>query len=194
MLNENFDKIHAAFTDSTKRAVWMGMFLNHIKAKGKEDGSIPHGQFVEWLKKTVPSFSKTQVNVYMRLAVSVCEKGKFEIADFESFATNGELPPKISKMIEGQSQQELFLQFKNVDTDGNPLKPGCSPGKRGPAKDSDDDEETDFIDEVRSNIVDIADENDDALAKYPALKRDKLELAVRDLLQRILEIKRKAQS
>ena len=45
---------------------------------------------------------------------------------------------------------------------------------------------------VRADIVSLCDETDDSLAKYPAPKRDKLEIAVRALLSRILEIKRKA--
>ena len=124
LLNENFGKIDAAFTDATKRAVWMGMFLNHVKARGKGDGSIPHGTFGPWLKKNVPDLGHSQINVYMSLAVGVCEKGEFQITDFGNFADIGHLPPKIEKLIEGQTQSQLFLSFKQAeaDEDGN-LKP-----------------------------------------------------------------------
>jgi hypothetical protein len=131
MLNENFGKIHAAFTDATKRAVWLGLFLNDIKARGKDDGSIPHGQFMDWCKNNIPDLSYTQLGVYMKLALEVCEKGHFQINGFREFAgLPGHLPPKIEKMIEGKTQQQLFLQFKNVDDKGEPMKPGNAPGKR----------------------------------------------------------------
>lgn len=130
LLTDNFTQIHAAFTDATKRAVWMGLFLNDIKARGKADGSIPHGQFGGWLERNVPDLSVSQVYTYMKLAAGVCDKGHFEIADFREFAqVPGQLPPKIEKMIEGKTQQQLFFEFKNVDEHGNPRKPGCSPGK-----------------------------------------------------------------
>ena len=134
LLAENFGKIHTAFQDATKRAVWLGMFLNHIKEKGKADESIPHGQFGPWLEKNVPEISRDTVATYMNLAKSVCEKGKFEISEFPKFAQLGHLPPKIEKMIEGQTQQQLFLEFKNVDGDGNPRKPGQQKGSKGLTK------------------------------------------------------------
>jgi hypothetical protein len=131
MLNENFGKIHAAFTDATKRAVWMGMFLNYIKQRGKEDGSILHGEFGPWLEKTVPEVPWRTANTYMNLANGICEKGHFEIRQFSEFAgLPGHLPPKIEKAVEGKTQQQLFLQFKNVDEKGEPMKPGNAPGKR----------------------------------------------------------------
>lgn len=130
LLTENFGAIHAAFTDATKRAVWMGMFLNHIKAKGKEDGSIPHGEFMPWLEKNVPDVPGRTARTYMKLADGVCEKNQIQIGQFSQFAgLPGHLPPKIEKAIEGQTQQQLFLSFKNVDENGDPLKAGCAPGK-----------------------------------------------------------------
>ena len=137
LLADNFAAIHVAFLDSTKKAVWLGIFLNQIKQRGKEDGSIPHGEFLPWLKKNLPEFSERQVRNYMNLATNICEKGKFQITEFPEFAQNGnncrfsvtELPEAIVKMIEGKTQQQLFLEFKNVDADGNPLKAGCKPGK-----------------------------------------------------------------
>jgi len=111
LLKDNFGKIHSAFTDATKRAVWMGMFLNHIKARGKADESIPHGEFGPWLEKNVPEISRTQINVYMDLAKGVCEKGKFEINGFRDFAQLGQLPPAIEKIVEGKTQEQLKFSF-----------------------------------------------------------------------------------
>lgn len=132
MLLENFQRVHAMFTESTKRAVWMGMFLNHIKQRGKEDKSIPHGQFGPWLEATVPQLNRDTVATYMRLATGVCEKGKFEISEFPKFASNGKLPPQLEQLVEGKTQQQLFLEFKQADPD-EPENPNA---KRGQLKGS----------------------------------------------------------
>lgn len=132
LLNENFNAIHAAFLDATKKAVWMGMFLNHIKDKGKADGSIPHGQFGPWLEKHVPQVSWNLCNTYMRLATGVCEKAHFQIVDFPQFAQIGHLPPEVEKVTEGKTQQQLFFEFKNVDADGNKRGRGRLPGESTP--------------------------------------------------------------
>jgi hypothetical protein len=129
LLKANFEKIHSNFLNSTKKAVWLGIYLNYIKQRGKEDGSIPHGAFGPTLKKNIPEIVWHEANVYMRLARDVCEKGKFQIGDFHQFAHCGDLPDSLLKIIEGKTQSQLFLEFKNVDADGNPLKPGCAPGK-----------------------------------------------------------------
>lgn len=131
MLNANFTQIHTAFTDATTRAVWMGMFLNFIKQKGKEDGSIPHGQFLPWLEKNVPDVPSRTIRTYMQLADGVCEKNEFQIGQFSQFAElPGQLPAPIAKAIEGKTQQQLFFEFKHVDDTGAPRKAGCAPGQR----------------------------------------------------------------
>ena len=168
LLNENFGKIHAAFTDATKRAVWLGMFLNHIKAKGKEDGTIPHGEFGTWMKKNAPDVSWNQANRYMALATNVCE-GKFEIVQFAQFAKTGELPPPIEKVVEGKTQQQLFLQFKNVDSEGNARKAGRLPGDGGNSK------------EVRDKAITLKDTERLAILKVNAEQTAEWLLAVSDL-------------
>jgi hypothetical protein len=70
----------------------------------------------------------------MNLAVGVCEKNQFQIGQFSQFAETGVLPPKIQKMIEGHTQQELFMDYKNLDEDGNPRKRGQLPGAKGLTK------------------------------------------------------------
>lgn len=133
LLNDNFNKTHAAFLDSTKRAIWMGMFLSNIKHRGKEDGSIPHGQFMPWLEKNVPEISRTTITTYLRLSDGVCKKGKFQIDDFRHFADLGHLPPQLEKMIEGKTQQQLFLEFKQTEDGVNP-KRGQLKGSKGLTK------------------------------------------------------------
>ena len=193
LLNENFGKIHAAFQDATKRAVWMGMFLNHIKAKGKEDGSIPHGKFLQWIETNVPGVPFRTAQTYMNLAVGVCEKGNFEIRQFSVFADlPGHLPPKIERAIDGQTQQQLFLSFKNVDADGNPLKPGCAPGKRGLS----DDEKAALADpllEIENDLVSITDENDTTFADVMSARLAKFSQALKachDRAEAILKSRR----
>lgn len=115
LLQQNFEQIHSNFLDSTKKAVWLGMFLNHIKEKGKADGSIPHGQFGPWLEVNLPTISRQTVKVYMRLATNVCEKGKFQIDDFRHFAELGKLPPTVLQIIEGKTQHQLLLEFRNPE-------------------------------------------------------------------------------
>lgn len=137
MLLENFQRVHDLFTDATKRAIWMGMFINHIKQRGKEDKSIPHGQFGPWLEANVPQLNRDTVATYMRLATGVCEKGKFQISDFPNFARNGKLPPKIEELVEGKTQQQLFLEFKQADPEDleNPkAKRGQLKGSKGLTK------------------------------------------------------------
>lgn len=136
MLLENFERVHSLFTDATKRAVWMGMFLNHIKARGKEDKSIPHGQFRPWLAANLPNISNETVATYMRLATGVCETGKFQISDFLTFAKTGKLPDQIAQLVEGKTQQQLFMEFKQPDPE-DPEKPrgkGQLKGSKGLTK------------------------------------------------------------
>jgi hypothetical protein len=116
LLKQNFSSIHSSFLNSTKKAVWLGLFLNEIKRRGKKDKSIPHGGFGPWIKQNLPDIHWDTVCTYMRLGREVCEKGKFQISDFPEFA-NGELPPQALKLIEGKTQNQLFLEFKQVDED-----------------------------------------------------------------------------
>ena len=136
MLRKNFDGIHAAFVDGTKKAVALGLFLNAIKQRGKEEGSIPHGEFGPWCQKNVPEITFRHLQRYMALATGVLEFGKLELGDLAIFADGGQkrhlslltqdgqkghlsllsasglpLPPEVEKLIDGKTQKELFLQF-----------------------------------------------------------------------------------
>lgn len=189
---DNFAQDHANFLNATKRAVWWGMFFNHIKFRGDKktgDGSIPHGEFGPWLKKNVPEIPWRTANTYMSLATGACEKGHFEIRQFSEFAGLGELPPKISKMIDGHTQQELFLQFKNVDADGEPLRPGCKPGKRGPVVHTDPDagpvEVPDLVFDFKLAARELSDEKNLALLDTPSADLLPLKLALTVIVQKI---------
>ena len=189
---DNFAKDHANFLNATKRAVWWGMFFNHIKFRGDKktgDGSIPHGEFGPWLKKNVPEIPWRTANTYMSLATGACEKGHFEIRQFSEFAGLGELPPKISKMIDGHTQQELFLQFKNVDADGEPLRPGCKPGKRGKGQieiaDPDAAAVADGMNLFWLTAQNLADAKDLTINDTPSDRLTSLKYALKEVLDKI---------
>lgn len=130
-LRQNVDAIHAAFLDATGRAVSLGLFLNNIKQRGKEDGSIPHGQFGPWCAKHVLSVKYRQLHQYMDLAEGLIKFGKFQICDYRTFALGGELPQEIKLLIANKTQKQLLLEFKQADADGNPRGPGRLPGEGG---------------------------------------------------------------
>lgn len=130
ILKENFTSIHESFLDSTKKAVWLGMFLNFVKQRGKEDKSIPHGEFLPWLEKNYPDAPARTCNTYMALASGVCEKGKFEIRQFSGFAHCGDLPKSVEAIVEGKTQSQLFLEFKQT-RDGEKPSRGRLPGEGG---------------------------------------------------------------
>ena len=117
LLKQNFGAIHQSFLDGTKKAVWLGLFLIFIKERGKEDKSIPHGAFGPWLKANVPDLHWDTCCTYMRLARDVAEKGKFQISEFRNFAGEQRLPPSLLKLVEGKTQQQLFLEFRQLKTD-----------------------------------------------------------------------------
>ncbi len=123
MLTQNFEQIHRTFLDSTKRAVWLGLFLNHVKARGKEDGSIPHGEFGPWLQKNVPELNRDTCTTYMQLATNVAEKGNFQITEFPKFAQGGHLPPALENIVEGKTQAQLCFEFKREKAKLQPRTP-----------------------------------------------------------------------
>lgn len=121
IIEKNFEAIHTGFISATKQAVWFGIFLLEVKRRGKEDKSIPHGEFGPWLKRNAGHLSWETVCSYMRLARDVCEKGRIQISEFSEICQGGKLPEAVLKIIEGKTQQQLFLEFKQAksDADGN---------------------------------------------------------------------------
>jgi hypothetical protein len=169
LLADNFAKIHSQFLDSTKKAVWLGIFLNQIKLRGKEDGSIPHGEFGPWFEKNMPDVSYRQAQTFMLLARGVCEKGNFQIRDFRAFAASGELPPQLLKLVEGKTQGQLLLDFKQTEegADGElHVKKGRLKGQGGATKEQR--EKAKFADEAElvQALRERADEFSDWLMEY----------------------------
>jgi hypothetical protein len=131
LLLKNFDAVHAALLDATHRAVWLGLLLNQVKARGKADGSIPHGQFKPWVQKHLPQLSYARLAVYMYIGKKVGEKAKLELPKIskQDFCPPGELPPKVLEIIKGKGQNELFLEFKQAEIRDDAIAP-----KRGRRK------------------------------------------------------------
>lgn len=117
-IRDNFTSITTALLDATRRAVWLGLFLNHIKARGKEDGSIPHGLFRKWLEKNLPDLSRSSIAVYMAIGRNVMEKAELPFSKVQKldFSHPGELPGRVEKIIAGKDQRDLqpFLEYKQA--------------------------------------------------------------------------------
>lgn len=182
LLKKHFAEIHSQFLDSTKKAVWLGIFLNEIKERGKQDGSIPHGEFGPFLKKHFPEVTWRQITTYMQIGRNVCEKGKFQIGNYFQFAANGDLPPEIEKMIEGKSQKDLqlCLDLKQVDDEGKPQR-GQKKGSAGLTKkmrlDAKFKSEAARMEALALNVPQVSlwlKKNCNALG-FPQLPKDKLE-------------------
>ena len=130
-LSQNVDAIHAAFMVATERAVSLGLFLNNVRQRGKEDHSIPHGEFGPWCTKHVLTVKYSQLHQYMALADGLIKFGKLQISDYRTFALGGKLPKEIELLIANKTQKQLLLEFKQADADGNPRGPGRLPGEGG---------------------------------------------------------------
>lgn len=143
LLQKNFNAIHTAFLDATKRAVWLGLFLNYIKARGKEDRSIPHGQFGPWLKANVPDLSRDTITTYMTIGAHVTMRSKLNLPKYGKsvICLQGELPASVLPLIEGKTQSQLFLEYKQARVEdfiatpkrGNLSGKGCTRDHRANA-------------------------------------------------------------
>jgi hypothetical protein len=155
LLDTHFAAIHAAFLDSTNRAVWLGLFLNQVKLRGKYDGSIPHGEFGPWLRRTCPGIAWSTACTYMTLARNVAERAELKISDFVKFADGANLSflqvlegqslptrladfrERVKKLIAGKTQQQLLLSFRQADATDDATwraRVGRRPGGSHPAE------------------------------------------------------------
>lgn len=134
VLQQNFSAVHSALVDATKRAAWLGLFLNYIKARGKQDGSIPHGTFRKWLNKNLPDLGYTQVAVYMTIGRGIAERLEFNQANIRKadIYLRGELPKKVVSFIADKTQNQLYLEFKQSKIQDDQVVPA-----RGRIKGSD---------------------------------------------------------
>jgi hypothetical protein len=131
LIKAQADAIHTAFLNATRRAAWLGLFLNHVKVRGKADGSIPHGQFGPWLDKHLPELSRRTAGFYMSIGANLAEKAKVQIGENRQFAAmvKGEIPESVEALIDGKTQNALFLEAKQAELKDDFLSP-----KRGRLK------------------------------------------------------------
>ncbi len=143
LLRQNFSHIHCALLDAAKRAAWLGLFLNYIKERGKEDHSISHGQFGPWLKNNLPDLNRDTVAFYMAIGRNIAKKTKLQFSKFgkSEICQRGELPDNVLLLVEGKTQNQLFLEFKQakVQDDCLVVAPGRAKGCRGTSKTQRDD-------------------------------------------------------
>ncbi|MDE2098208.1 MAG: hypothetical protein KGL39_13215 [Patescibacteria group bacterium] len=186
LLKQNFGAIHTSFLDSTRRAVWLGIFLNEIKRRGKEDKSIPHGSFIPWLNKNFPDLHRDTCVTYMRLGREVCEKGKFQITDFSVFS-RGQLPPEAAQLIEGKTQQQLMLDWGIVKNSSG-RRPGCAAGGNSTKSDKTIDIDAEALEMFVLDVNMFGQDNDLTIAAQDSPKLASLLNSLEILTRRIRKL------
>ena len=202
------------FYEATTRGadvMMLGRFLlgvSLIKAK-KLVGNAKRGVhgggdsgWLAWKREAFPGCSNNALTDAVNFTNEVFEEWRksqnlqmqiLEPLAFQTPENPAELKGLLTAIHNSMNGKKMTAFCRGIGRIREAIPPGANSNGRGPAKDSDGiDDETDFIDNVRADLVDLCDEDDDSLPKYPALKRDKLETACRCLLQRLLEIKRTA--
>ena len=130
-LGTMFAATHTLFLDATRKAVFLGIFLQYIKQRGKEDGSIPHGAFRPWVSRNLPQLNYDTVTVYLSIGRGIIETRMFKIRDYPLFAHDGKLPANVEKLIEGKTQRQLCLEFKQGKLDDDDESHPCAGRRRG---------------------------------------------------------------
>lgn len=123
-LNSNFAPIDSAFHEAKRRAIWYGMFLIHVKERGKADKSIPHGQFKKWIKLHLPDIPRTTVASYITSAKELLGKIKLSHKKFQAleFSTDGKLPKQIEEGIaKVESRFQLHMEYKQSKIEDDAL-------------------------------------------------------------------------
>lgn len=152
-LNRDFAETEALSLNAQKRRVYLGLKFLYVKFRGKEDGSIPHGQFQAWLQENCPQIPRRSVGNYTTEARSVCERMGWQIGQIGHFeipphrlleAPQSELPPKQQKsqqllfdLLDGKGKFAPVTEWKRV-SDGDDLGDeavvrGREPGEGGRA-------------------------------------------------------------
>jgi hypothetical protein len=132
LIKQNFDSIHSALLSARNRAAWLGTFVRYVKFRGKEDGSIPHGQFGPWLGRHLPEISRSTIGNYMAFAESLGEKTGTQIAKnwkFAAVVNAGGLPEPVEKLLADKTAYSVFLEAKQAELKDDILVP-----KRGRLK------------------------------------------------------------
>ena len=183
LIRDNFADISKALFDATRRAVWLGLLLQQVKARGKADGSIPHGQFQRWIERNLPDLPCRTATFYLTIGKGVLESAKLPAPKTQSlpFCPPGRLPKEVEPLIAGKTQQQLFLEFKQAKVKddyflparGNHSGKGCTKEMRLAAAQRDEaaQREADelFADQVATWLMDAF---DDARIGHPLFNPD----------------------
>lgn len=114
-----------------RRRARLGMMLIWIKAAGKADGSIPHGEFGPWMKKNLPAIPMPTAGSYITEAHSIFDLLGWQISGIQKFET----PPhklllakpevlspedkanqkELLKIIDQKSHFQAVTQYKQVE-------------------------------------------------------------------------------
>lgn len=105
-IEREFAETNELTETARRRRARLGMMLIWVKAAGKADGSIPHGQFGSWLEKNLPGIPRRTAGDYLTEANSICDLLRWQNGEIRHF----ELPPH--KLLLAKSDD-----LKGVDRD-----------------------------------------------------------------------------
>ena len=129
-INSAFQETHQAFSDGLRKAAAFGALLNYVKEAGDSEKVIPRGQFLTWIKVHCPDISIRTAQVYMQIADGICKKLQIRsLCVFDDLPLHKllsmpsaelsqdalEVQSKVLSLIEGKTQQQLLLDFREID-------------------------------------------------------------------------------
>lgn len=124
-LNKDFVEIDALLATAETRRLYLGLKFIWVKETGKEDDSIPHGQFIPWLKKNCPHIPERSARRYMGDARNAMKALKWQNGQVGRF----EVPPhKLLDMPVEQlkpasrEQRQLLLDLANGQSKFEPVR------------------------------------------------------------------------
>ena len=149
-LKKDFIEINALEMSAAKRRAYLGLKFHYVKERGRDDGSIPFGQFEDWVHRNCKEIPDRSRRRYMNEAESLVERMGWQIGQIGRF----EIPPH--KLIElptanlpaaEQQSQQLLLElvedrserfgaittYKQIGADGKTRR-GQLPGSKGLTK------------------------------------------------------------
>lgn len=113
-LNKDFAETALIDLDARKRRAYLGLKFIFVKARGKADGSIPHGRWDHWLTEHCPSLPRPTIGRYITEARSIAENLGWQISHFEKFETPPHLlltTPETSLKDPQKKERQLLLDF-----------------------------------------------------------------------------------
>ena len=131
-------EMYADAQHGMRRVVALGWYCFELKNR------LPHGQFLPWVEKHCPQISDRSVNAYMELTKHVLEAcgcqirstlrifhgGQFLLlADQDISPEARELKGKICAILDGKSQRQLRLAFKDPRPAGGDRTPRNEKGE-----------------------------------------------------------------